>query len=147
MIAAATLIGLFLFDQRGAEQVDPLANLTETTDEDVLGPKTPETDAQNRSSGFVVVEDDGDSDATRTLATLRRSSSTDRPLRNTSATSPPATAETTTTASTTTSTTSTTLATTTSTSTTTTTITTTTKAKRCRGKNPKCDDDGPGPGD
>lgn len=151
MIAAATLIGLFLFDQRGAEHVDPLANLTETTDEEVLGPTTSETVAQNRSSGFVVVEDDGDSDATRTLATLRRSSSTDRPLRSTSATSPPTTAETTTTASTTTSTTagppSTTPTTATTSTSTTTIVTTTTKAKRCRGKNPKCDGDRPGPGD
>ncbi len=161
MIAAATLIGLVLLDQRGADQQDPLAGLTETAETVVLGPgRADDEDGPGRSSsrfGAPVAENvETDDEATKTLATLRRSSSTTgstvgstSPTTSTTTTAPPTTASTpTSTATTTVTTSSTTSAVTTTTTTTATTVTTTTaKKNKCRGNNPKCDDDRPGPGD
>jgi hypothetical protein len=162
MIAAATLIGLVLLDQRGADQQDPLAGLTETAETVVLGPARADDEygPGRSSSRFDVAGDvdaagdvETDNEAAKTLATLRRSSSTTRstsPTTTATITAPPTTASTTKSTVTTTVTTSTTTSVvTTSTSTTSTTVatTTTTKKNKCRGKNPKCDDDRRGPED
>ncbi len=159
MIAAATLIGLLLLDQRGADQEDPLAGLTETAETVVLGPgRVDDEYGPGRSSSRFGVADDVETgnEAAKTLATLRRSSPSIRPATRstspttiTTTTAPPTTASTTTSTVTTTVTTSTTtsVVTTSTTTTTTTVATTTTKRSKCRGKNPKCDDNRPGPGD